>query len=316
MIEGKVVLVLGAGSSSHLGFPLGWELKRDIVAMANGLSPLAIGTGLQRHPLFLEFVVAFNRSHLASIDDFLGKNPRYSDIGRMTIASVLMDYEARLVHRLRDANQESWYGFLWNQLAAGHSWDELTFKNLSIVTFNYDRTLEAFLMEAIQGSYGKTEKEAADKMQELTMLHAYGHLGSLIEGQPQFRAYGAGVTPEEVVRVSSWLKVIPETREDAPTFKQAQELLLKAKSICFLGFGFDRLNLKRLDSHRTCGFSHEGQNGRRTVFSCLGITHEQARAAQARCGIGYRGAQANGYPHHFIVGDCHKTLAETLILGR
>ncbi len=311
MIEGKVVLVLGSGSSHHIGFPLGWELKRDILAMANGQSSLAIGMGLQRHPLFLEFVSAFNKSHLASIDDFLGKNPRYSEIGRMTIAAILMDYEARHLANLRDANQENWYGFLWNQLAAAHPWDELSFNNLSIITFNYDRTLEAFLLDAIQGSYGKTEKEAAIKMQELTTLHVYGHLGSLIYGDKQFRAYGTGVTPEAVVRVSDWLKVIPETREDAPTFKEAQQLLLEAGSVCFLGFGFDRLNLMRLDARRTCGV-----DGRRTVFSCVGPTIEQAVAAQEKCGIGYRGVQGNGYPRDFIIGDCQKTLAETLILGR
>ncbi len=316
MIEGNVVLILGAGSSHHIGFPLGWELKRDIVEMASGQSQLAIRTGLQRHPQFQEFVVAFNKSHLASIDDFLGKNPRYSEIGRMTIAAILMDYEARLVMNLRNANQENWYGFLWNQLAGGHSWDELSFGKLSIITFNYDRTLEAFLLDAIQGSYGKTEKEASAKLRELTMLHAYGHLGTLVQGHPQFRAYASGITPEVVLQVSDWLKVIPETREDAPTFQQAQRLLRHADSICFLGFGFDSLNMKRLDSHRTCSLSYEGSKGRRVVYSCMGLTYQQARAAQERCGISFRGNQGNGYPEGFIIGDCQRTLAETLILGR
>jgi len=46
------------------------------------------------------------------------------------------------------------YRYLLNEIASC-SWEEFDPSWLSIVTFNYDRSLEVFLCEALQDRYGK-----------------------------------------------------------------------------------------------------------------------------------------------------------------
>lgn len=318
MSKTKITLVLGAGASCHCGFPLGYELKRDILSMQDGRNFLAISCGIQRHPLFLEFVAAFAKSHLDSIDDFLGKNMRYAEIGRMTIAAILMNYENTRADSLRDGNNQSWYGHLWNHLAAGNSLEELNFGKLAIVTFNYDRSLEAFLLRAIEGSYGLSEEKAAEKLEELNIVHVYGDIGELSRGD-RYRPYGSPVTDELVLKASKWLKVIPEARDDDPAFVIARERLTGADSICFLGFGFDRLNLKRLDSANTCMTQSRTATSvrlRKIAASCLGRTPAEARASAEACGVMFQPISSESFPQNFIDGDCLRTLRETLILGQ
>ena len=50
--------------------------------------------------------------------------------------------------------------------------------NLRIITFNYDRSLEEFLLRAIQAKFGLPEWEAFDLFKEAVSIeHVYGDLG-------------------------------------------------------------------------------------------------------------------------------------------
>ncbi len=83
MITRPTVLVLGAGASQPYGFPLGSELRIDILRLADSRAlragyegaaegaALAIRANLNLHPLFTEFVSAFKNSGFYSIDAFL-----------------------------------------------------------------------------------------------------------------------------------------------------------------------------------------------------------------------------------------------------
>lgn len=320
MITKKTVLVLGAGASHFYGFPLGAKLRKDILEILRpGTSSyqLSIESRLVDHPLLHEFVDTFQKSRLSSIDAFLGLNLRYSDIGKMSIAALLMHYEALAVGPLLHGLEQNWYDYLWNKLASSHSWDELSFKNLAVVTFNYDRSLETFLLAAVKASYGVKENAAIQKLSELKIIHTYGDIGSPWPNDARFKQYGAGVSPALVVQCSKWLKVIPEARANEPTFTEAKKLLLGAEAICFLGFGFDALNLERLDSLMTCATQIERPNKaprRRTVAaSCLGRTPREAVSDADKCGVSTEYLPKDR-PVNFVDGDCLATLRETLIL--
>lgn len=320
MITKKTVLVLGAGASHFYGFPLGSKLRTDILQITRPGTEtyqLSINSRLIDHPLLNEYVDAFQKSRLSSIDAFLGLNLRFSEVGKMSIAALLMHYEASAIGSLLHGLDQNWYDYLWNKLASGHSWDELSFKNLSIVTFNYDRSLETFLLAAVKASYGVTEIEAVEKLKELEVIHTYGDIGSPWPNDSRFKQFGTGASPDLVRQGSQWLKVIPEAREDEPTFKAAQKLLFHAEAICFLGFGFDTLNLQRLDSVRTCATEIELPRKpfrrRRVAASCLGRTPMEAVSDANRCGVNTEYLPKD-LPVNFVDGDCLRTLRETLIL--
>lgn len=317
MIESKTVLVLGAGASHPYGFPLGTKLREDILHLQTDWSELSTQTRLVDHPLFNEFVAAFRQSRLSSIDAFLGLRSRFSEIGRMAISMLLLNYEIYSRHRLVSQPQQDWYDYLWNRLADG-SWEELSFKNLSIVTFNYDRSLEFFLLSAMRGAYGVTQGEAEQKLESLKIVHAYGDLGSVFSADTRYIPYGDPVTSQNVRKAAELLKVIPESRDDGPTFLEARETLTQADAVCFLGFGFDKTNLRRLDSARTCGPAKPigiNESSRKVVASCLGRTIQEARASANACSFRIQQMMGDGLPSGFINGNCMDTLRQTLILG-
>ncbi|MFZ2651744.1 MAG: SIR2 family protein [Burkholderiaceae bacterium] len=277
MISTPTVLVLGAGASKPYGFPLGGELRGRIIGMAAGTDNVTAKAGLAADPHLQPFVDAFARSRLYSIDAFLGIRSDFSDIGRRSIAAQLWyaEAESSLVDTI--GTPDDWYDYLWNKLASGHSWDEVKFNNLSIVTFNYDRSLEVFLLRAATATFNVSESDAIAKLKTLRIEHVYGSLGSPWPGDADYFRYGWPVQAASVSLAAKSIRIIPEARDDEPVFKRAQEMLLAAHTICFLGFGFDSLNLRRLDAARTCGEAvFKGGDGTQTtrafIASCMGRT--------------------------------------------
>lgn len=318
MIKSPTVLVLGAGASLPYGFPLGSELRSEILGLPQSRSAVALNTSIKQHPLFTEFVDAFMASRRYSIDAFLATRMRFAEVGKQVIAAALLYRETNSVDRLRNSLQQDWYDYLWNRLSTV-PWDELNFDNLSVVTFNYDRSLEFFLLSAARGTYGVTEEEAVAKLRQLKIVHVYGDLGSPWPGDPRYVSFGEGLSDNVVLRIAEWLKVIPEARDDDAVFIEAQGILTRAEAICFLGFGFDELNLRRLNSSVTCAnhVSQIGAEPKRRIFfaSCVGKTGAEASRDALLCGQFKTSGTTTGFPPHFIHGDCMATLRASLVLG-
>src|SRR5207249_11041267 len=61
--------------------------------------------------------------------------------------------------------------------------------------------------------------------------------------------------PEVIERCIPQIKIIHEVNvSDDPEFKRAHEVLKKSERICFLGFGYDKTNLRRLFAPFDPGF--------------------------------------------------------------
>lgn len=145
MFDRETVLVLGAGASMPYDFPSG-----------RGLLNLAVAQDSQDIQRYLEmgidgahvrqFVRALKHSGRQSIDAFLeGTRGEYDNIGKAMITALISEREDRnaLFHR---GKNESWYAYLFDELTS-RGVERFGENRLRIVTFNYDRSLEFFLVD-------------------------------------------------------------------------------------------------------------------------------------------------------------------------
>ncbi len=93
-------------------------------------------------------------SGLRSIDAFLEHHPQFLKVGKMAIASVLVPREDE--QELQGFATSDWYGLLFNYL---HTKFEEFGENLTVLTYNYDRSLEHFLLTSLRYSYQGMENE-------------------------------------------------------------------------------------------------------------------------------------------------------------
>jgi len=167
MITTRTVLVLGAGASMPYDFPSGWGLVKEICDRfdhhnredSNNL--LYAGYDSRK---VVGFRNALKKSGQLSVDAFLEHRPEFIEAGKATIAYVLLRYENE--NRLFSTSiNESWYQYLWSRLST--SIDNFENNKLSIVTFNYDRSLEYYLFNTMKNSFGLTEKDCSDKIKSI-----------------------------------------------------------------------------------------------------------------------------------------------------
>ncbi len=314
MLKNKTTLVLGAGASRAMGFPTGAGLLaaiHDLVTVDR--QPFAIQAGLFNPDgtALHEFIDAFRGSQMYSIDSFLARRPQFSDIGKRAIAAVLLECEkASSLDRCTHA--DGWMQYLWNKFGAA-SWDELDFSCLRVVTFNYDRSLEHYLLQAIIHSHGVTQKQALWKLQGLKVVHVYGSLSAPLPDGDGYLAYGHGTENHAPAIVAKHLQVIPEGRNDSAVLTLAHQHLLWADKIAFMGFGFDPVNMGRLDSQRTCQRQVDRPGGpafREIIATGFGLTDVEIEAAALLIGDG---SASHGRPR-FYKTDCLTMLRESGLL--
>ncbi|MHC4617222.1 MAG: hypothetical protein ACYTEQ_05655 [Planctomycetota bacterium] len=199
-------------------------------------------------------------------------NAEYLKIGKAAIASILLEKERSallpehiLSHRItcRSENRpeeewpQDWYQLLWAALTRDtYHLDHFPNNDLQVITFNYDRSFEHFLMEALQATYGKSETECATMLNANTtkfeIVHVHGNLGRLPWQASDNRnipalSYNTAANAETISQASQDIKIVPEAHANTWEFKRARELLSRPSRIHFLGFGFLPENLKKLD---------------------------------------------------------------------
>lgn len=260
MIESNTVLVLGAGASAPFGFPIGQALK-DQICKTTLVAPQsnileALGFKKEEIDSFRESLANSGRS---SVDAFLENREDFLDIGKAAIAIALLPHETTsrlfkdwiLKRETPDLFPEgNWYDLLFGVLGDGVSFDEFDKHKLSIITFNYDRSLEHYLFTSLKNSYNKTDNECGEILRKIDIVHVHGSLGPLDwQSRPADLPsvpYDSGATQKNVKFAAENIKIVHEDVADTPEFTKAHNILLNSKKIFFLGFGYHPVNLKRL----------------------------------------------------------------------
>ena len=252
------VFILGAGASVPYGFPTSNSLRKDIIDnFANKFSSIyevdatsdEFFYDVQRNEIE-EFQKRFDLSSIFSVDYFMSRNPRYLDWGKDAIIIHLLEYERNCKFRESSLlKNEDWYSYLYNymisNLRSPESFSRITSNNFSFLTFNYERSLEYFLAESISYSFeGMTHPQLKEVMRNIPIIHIYGKISPL----PYHKN-------EEGLKFGKEIKynTLPKLRENIRTIcdnnsvnSEVSEIISEARRIFFLGFGYDKLNLRNL----------------------------------------------------------------------
>ena len=235
MIQKNTVIILGAGASKPYNFPLGVELRDEIIKIGandRGLEATFFSqiTGFDSGYLY-KFTTDLSKSGYSSVDAFLENRPEWIEIGKHTIAHKLFFYEKNAKLFPPEQPKDHWYETLWHNMMAP-TWEEFKLNKLQIITFNYDRSLEHYLSTILSNNYNISKEEI---IPSLPIIHVHGDLGS-------YKNYGNHSFENIKFAVSS-IKIVHESNNSTKEFKLADKIIENAKSILFIGFGYHIQNL-------------------------------------------------------------------------
>jgi hypothetical protein len=271
VITTPTAFVLGAGASKPYGLPLAWELRRDILEMADGA---LTSCNISRNDL-VNFQRAFKLSSQASVDAFLEYRTEYIPVGKLAIAHCLTRNEKTQNLFSNNPITGDWYGKLWAKMS-GPALGQFHQNNVSIITFNYDRSLEHFLFTALKHTFNAPHKVVAEAMQRVKFIHVHGKLGKLpwqsdLPDEADAIPYDSTGDANQLRIAADGIKIIHELDGETPEFKTAKHHLQSSKRIYILGLGYHATNMARL------GFTQMNDGYSRYIRgSGLGLTDAEA----------------------------------------
>lgn len=123
-----------------------------------------------------------------------------------------------------------------------------TLEQITIINFNYDRSVEHFLPYALVMAYGIELKEAQTVISEkLNIIHPHGAIGRLPwqkgEGPP---AEWGVEQPWNLHAIAAQLKSLNERSAERNAVREVRLAVAGAKRLVFLGFGFQPQNVDLL----------------------------------------------------------------------
>lgn len=274
MITKNTVLILGAGASKPYGFPTGQELREKIIREGGSrLGGLNQGSWRQEDYRLNgeKFAATFDKSGVTSIDRFLNMQTEdYVIFGKILIMAFIRDYEkhSKFNEHIKNPNQD-WYRVFWNKINSGvEKFEDLSFDNFQIISFNYDRSFEYYLYQSVRNLFPKSiiqDKLVIALMKTLKVIHVFGRVESMIwENGESFdednvlRYYNnLHFDYNELLARRETINIINEVKKDTSEYK---EIIESSKEVFFLGFGFLEENMKLL------GAPFKQQIGNHTKF--------------------------------------------------
>ncbi|MCE3238389.1 MAG: hypothetical protein K0R24_1370 [Gammaproteobacteria bacterium] len=223
---------------------------------------------------FRQLYEILNDFNPVSIDIFLRDNPSHEIAAKTMIVYSLLKRENKKnfhipenLEKKKKKEQNDWYPYFLNDITSGCSINpnKLLENKLTIVTFNYDTSLDYFLSDKL-GKIESFKKNNLAKsfINKKNIYHVYGHIPFSLE------TYGAYFPDPELYDISQYLesgkrlhfsyrsrrniKTMFEERKnhDESDLEQKQKIesiaekINNAEVMIFIGFGFDRDNLDQI----------------------------------------------------------------------
>lgn len=220
------------------------------------------------HPAF-EALGRIGRGLLptSSIDAFIDQHRSdglIGEMGKVQIARHIIRAEAgsKLYQRgfpqkqlqVAEALSGTWYLPFWSGLSASVGADELELigRNLTIVSFNYDRCLEVALIECLRANYDVPYTKAFEIVGNLRIFHPYGSLGYL-SAAPEFGGVNFGDVTADPWAMATNLRTFMEGASDRSQMEEVHRAISEAHALVFLGFSFHSMNMQLLTPSVSAG---------------------------------------------------------------
>lgn len=288
MIRTKTVFIVGAGASCELQMPSGPEL---VARIAQALDFARYGAELQTRDstLMMQYLAkagarvsggeaAMHAAALrirtaakmgGSIDAILeqhNNDPNVLMCGKLAIVHFLCQAEAKSTLRLTPRvegdlplqGSENWLFQLAFLITSGvpRSQAERCLDELTVISFNYDRSLEHFLPHAFVMAFGMSLQEAQRLVAaKLKVLRPYGMVGRL-PWQPGDMpdCEWATENPWNIHNLAGQIKTLSEQQNNRQLLMALQNSVASAKRLVILGFGHQPQNIDLLFDR---GLSHQ-----------------------------------------------------------
>ncbi|MER9829183.1 hypothetical protein NKJ51_12450 [Mesorhizobium sp. M0134] len=191
-----------------------------------------------------------------SIDNLVDalEDPEVTFVAKMAIVRAIHQSESKSLcsKRLREHDKDidlsafagHWYSSLSKLLFEGIRLSSINqiFENLEIISFNYDRCLEAYLPHSMANYYGIPFDEANALVEKLPIHRPYGIAGPL-----RIVPFGGGKSLF-LPAIAANIHTFTEQVTDDSALAAIKSSIEKADRIVFLGFAFHRQNLKLLEA--------------------------------------------------------------------
>lgn len=224
--------MLGAGASKHCGFPLGVDLKDIIlVTIEKILSDENLLNVFDEVGYDKQFIEEFKdgfewNPELQTIDSYLKQmdNTERNEFASYVIGLSLSKYQLK-----REIMQKpGWYENFFSMLIE----PDVEITNLSVVTFNYDQSLEYYLDTKIRTiAPEKKQPEYKDKINRLEILHPHG---KLTENDP----IDNPITVDNILDLSQKIKTISDDFSNNLIYEKARTIVNDSDEVLFMGFGY------------------------------------------------------------------------------
>lgn len=283
MFNSKTLFIVGAGASKEAGLPTGAELKGRIASTIDirfedgfrqNRGDHIVTEALRRHTSHTEtnqrgdinpylqaaWMVRDAMPQALSIDNFIDAHrddKKIALVGKLGIARCILEAERgsriyldhRKVDKLRfDSLSDIWFSAFFQLATETVPKAEATraFANVSFITFNYDRCIEHFLVQALKNYYGLDDAAAQLLVQQVPIIHPYGRVGCLPWQEGTTRIAFGGHNHDcgdKLLAVSAQLKTFTERIEDEAALQAMRRCVQEAETIVFLGFAYHPMNL-------------------------------------------------------------------------
>lgn len=278
MLPSKTVFVVGAGASHEVGLPVGNNLKATIAQKLDlrfERYSKFVGAGdLDIYQILRQKFGSDTNNYLeacwrirdgvilsSSIDDFIDAHQHDKAIaicGKLAIAQSILDAEraSKLYYKRQNIDDTvnfrsiagTWYMGFYELLTRGVKKTALDtiLDNVTIISFNYDRCIEHFLVHALATHYQVAIEQAQRLIAaKLTIYHPYGVVGPIF-GSPSERVEFGSSSASRFENVMKNIRTYSEQIEDDASVQAMQKAMKEADVIVFLGTAFHPNNMALL----------------------------------------------------------------------
>lgn len=249
-MHGHTTIVLGAGAGRAYGFPVGDELRQRIASDPVTRRLRDCGFDAVDVESFGHDLV---RSRHPTIDQFLRAEQHHAVVGKAAIAIVLGQCE-RPDRLLFAKPHEDVYRLIFDAFCADGGFGR---SDLTIITLNYDRSLERYLFVRARNAFPLLSELEVGVRIGYRICHWHGSLGFLPEipsmrssDHHHLRPYTDKMSEEDILGASRGIMVLGGERRLhtlTAAFKDGRSPVYRSRLVAFLGFGYHRQVLDDLE---------------------------------------------------------------------